>query len=140
MGPDFSSSQFFLEPHPHWPQRSHVILPVRLGSHYTNQSILCFPPNISVKALRDRSSLHRPCPTVPLLRWLSLTEAWDSYSIFPRPISWKPMNLSFISNLVVCSLYNQSCLSGHFCYRPGCLTGQCLSLLDSRLIPGGHSS
>ena len=98
-------------------------------SLYPNQSISCFLRNISVKALRDRASPNRLCAVVALLCWLSLTKDRDSYSVFPRPISWKPMSRESISPLVAW-IINLAC-PGHFCYRPRCPAVQCLPLLDS---------
>ena len=72
-----------------------------LESLYPNQSISCSLPNISVKVLSNRASPYRLCPVVALLRYLSLTKDGDSFSVFPRPISRKPMKRESIRPLVV---------------------------------------
>ena len=81
---------------------SQVVIPVRPGFIYKNQSLYRTPPNIVIPALlNDDGSHHRLCPVLALQRWLRLSSTWGSDAVFLNPKSKRPMNRGAISHYLV---------------------------------------
>ena len=84
------------------PKFTSVVIPVKPGFLYKNQSMFKTPPNITIKALfNEDKSHHRLCPVDALRHWLRLSEPWGSDTIFINPKSKKPMNSGSISSYLV---------------------------------------
>lgn len=75
-----------------------VVIPIRPGFLYKNQSMARTPPNIVIPALlHPNKSHHALCPVKALKRWLQVSAPWGSDSIFVNPHSKRPMNRGAIS-------------------------------------------
>lgn len=84
---------------------SKVVIPVKPGFLYKNQTLYKTPPSIVIKALRNNDSTpHRLCPVAALKQWLRLSEPWSCDAIFMNPKTKKPMNSSAISSYLVRSI------------------------------------
>lgn len=81
---------------------SQVVIPIRPGFLYKNQTMQRTPPNILIDALgTDKGKRHSLCPVRALRKWLQVTEHEGSESVFINPRSKKPLNRGSISLALV---------------------------------------
>ena len=77
---------------------SEIVIPMRPGFLYKNQSQYRTPPNIVIRALwNEDDTNHLLCPVKALRRWLQISSNWGTEAVFINPNSKKAMNRGSIS-------------------------------------------